>query len=72
MTRYDLLLDYYHNLDTVTTGLVMIAVWAAFTGHLVDFITAREGWRFMVPVYWSLVITIYVIGIIFVGLTFSS
>ena len=70
MTRYELLLAYYHNLDTVTTGLILFAFWAAGTGHLIDWMTEHRC-KFLVPIYWSIVIILYTLGIIIVGTKFS-
>jgi hypothetical protein len=70
MTRLEAMIEYYRNVDIVTTALVMLAVWAAGTGHLVDWMTEHR-FKIAVPIYWSIVITVYVIGILFVGLTFS-
>lgn len=70
MTRYDQLLAYYHHLDVVTTGLVLLAVWAVSTGHVIDWITPRSC-KVIIPIYWSLVIIIYIAGIVFIGLKFS-
>jgi hypothetical protein len=70
MSRLDLLLNYYSQLDTVYTGLILFSSWVAVTGHLLDWMTQRHL-HILVNVFWALMIVIYVAGIIFVGLKFS-
>ncbi|MBE3117661.1 MAG: hypothetical protein IMZ50_02755 [Candidatus Atribacteria bacterium] len=70
MTRFEALLTIYSHLDTINTGLILLAVWAATSGHLVDWITVR-GWRVLIPIYWSLVVIAYSAGIIRIGLSYS-
>ena len=70
MNRLEAMIEYYRNVDTVTTALILFAVWAAGTGHLVDWMTEHRG-KFLVPIYWTIVIILYVLGIIIVGTKFS-
>jgi hypothetical protein len=71
MTRLDLLLTAYARYDLIYSGLIMLGVWAAGTGHLLDWITQRRG-RILVNIYWTLILILYVAGITFIGLQFST
>jgi hypothetical protein len=68
MTRLQLLQVAYSHYDTIYSGLILMAVWAAGTGHLVDYLW--KG-RQIIAIYWTLVIIIYVAGVLFIGLNFS-
>lgn len=70
MTRYDTLLNIYSNIDTIYTGLILISVWAAVTGHLIDWVTVR-GWRVLIPFYWTLAVIGYIAGMVCIGLSYS-
>jgi hypothetical protein len=70
MTRYSALLSIYQNLDTVYLGLVMLSAWSSLTGHLLDWLTVKR-WRILITIFWTLLITLYVAGILFIGLYLS-
>lgn len=71
MTRYDLLLSAYQDYDTIYLALIMISVWAAGTSHLLDWLTERRG-KILVSIFWSLIVLVYIAGIIFIGLKYST
>ena len=66
MTRLQLLQNAYAQYDTIYTGLILFSVWVAGTGHLLDWITARRS-RITVSIFWSLVILLYVAGLLFLA-----
>ena len=66
MTRFNALLSVYSYLDTITTGLILLAVWAASTGHLLDWLTEHRG-KFLVKTYWFLIVFSYISGLVFIG-----
>jgi hypothetical protein len=68
MTRYQYLLSIYKNFDSIYAGLFLLVVWAASTGHLVDWLTQRTG-QILVVMYWMLIILLYVVEIIALGLS---
>lgn len=70
MTRLQLLQQAYSQYDTIYAGLIMLAVWVAGTGHLLDWITSHRS-RVTVSIYWSLVIILYVAGMLCLGLAVS-
>ena len=70
MTRYQTLLQVYKNIDTIYSGLILIVAWVATTGHLLDWITRHSG-QVLVVIYWTMIIILYMAGIIFVGLKFG-
>jgi hypothetical protein len=70
MTRLDILLAAYQHYDTICTALILVAAWVAVTGQMLDWMLVRK-WRAIILIFWSLVITGYLAGIIFVGLKFS-
>jgi hypothetical protein len=70
MNRYDVLIGIYAHLDTIYAGLILLAVWVATTGHLIDWVSVR-GWRVIIPIYWSMLVIAYATAIIFIGLAYS-
>ena len=70
MTRLQLLQEAYSQYDTIYAGLIMLSVWVAGTGHLLDWITAQRS-RITVSIYWSLVILLYLAGMLLLGLAVS-
>lgn len=70
MTRFNALLAIYSQLDTIYLGLIMIAVWAAGTAHLLDWMTERKG-KIVVTVFWTLLVIAYAAGIVLVGVSYS-
>ena len=69
MSRYETLLDIYHEWNTIYTGLILIAVWVPLAGHLLDRL-AETKLKWFIPVYWLLVLIAYIGGIVFVGVRF--
>jgi len=70
MNRYTELLGIYSKLDTIYTGLILLSVWSACTGHLFDWLTVLK-WRIIIPIFWTLLIILYIAGIIFIGLNYQ-
>lgn len=66
MTRLQLLQNAYSQYDTIYSGLILFSVWVAGTGHLLDSITARRS-RITVSIFWSLVILLYLAGLLFLA-----
>jgi hypothetical protein len=69
MSRLDLLLNAYHNYDTIYTGLILAAAWVATTSHLLDMMIGNRS-KWIHGLFWSCVLTSYIAGIFFVGLYF--
>jgi len=69
MTRYDILLQAYHNYDVIYTAMLLIAAWASGTGHLLDWILHGKAW-FAIYLYWAFVLALYVISVALIGLRF--
>ena len=70
MTRFDALLEIYSNLDSIYAGLILLSVWVALTGHLVDWMTERMS-QVIITIYWTLAVIGYVAGIIFIGKVYA-
>jgi hypothetical protein len=70
MTRYQYLQIIYNNQDTIYLAMIMISVWAAGFGHMLEWMTQHHA-RFLVPIFWGLVIFAYMVGMAYIGLRFS-
>jgi hypothetical protein len=68
MTRLQLLQAAYSHYDSIYSGLILMAVWAAGTGHLLDYLW--KG-RQIITIYWTIIIILYVAGVLVLGLTLS-
>lgn len=69
MSRLDLLLNAYHNYDTIYTGLILAAAWVAISAHLLDWLVANRS-KWILNFFWGCVLAGYIAGIFFVGLYF--
>ena len=70
MTRLQLLQNAYSQYDSIYSGLILISVWVAGTGHLLDWVTAHRS-RITLSIFWSLVIILYLAGMLLLGLAVS-
>jgi hypothetical protein len=71
MTNYLALMGIYHQLDTVYMGVILIVVWIAVFGHILDQLTPPRI-RLVIPIYWGMALSFYVAAIIFIGTTLSN
>jgi hypothetical protein len=70
MTRYSTLLSIYQQLDTIYLAVIMVAVWVAGFGHLLDWMTQRHL-TILVTIFWTLVVMAYMAAMLFIGLSFG-
>ena len=70
ITRFSTLLSIYNQLDTIYLGVIMVSVWAAGMGHLLDWMTQRHL-HFLVTIFWTLVVMVYIGGMVYIGLSFK-
>lgn len=70
MTRYSTLLSIYNQLDTIYLGVIMVSVWVAGMGHLLDWMTQRHL-TFLVTVFWTLVVMAYIAALLYIELSFK-
>jgi hypothetical protein len=69
MNRYWNLLYIYKNLDTVYAFMILLGVWVAGFGHILDWGTKS---KLIVSLFWGLAMIGFAAGLIFIGLTFSD
>ena len=70
MTRFSTLLTIYNQLDTIYLGVIMVSVWAAGMGHLLDWMTQRHL-TILVTIFWTLVVMAYIAALLYIGLSFK-
>jgi hypothetical protein len=70
ISRFDALLTIYTRLDIITTFLVLLSAWVVTTGHLLDWITKGRS-RIAIPIYWTIIILGYAVGIVVIGTTYK-
>lgn len=70
MSRYLALQQVYDQQDTVYAGMLMLSIWAASFGQLLDWMTPQKA-RFIHDIFWGLIISLYVGGMIVILVSFS-
>jgi hypothetical protein len=70
MTRYQALLEIYKQQDTIYAGMLMLSIWAAGFGQLLDVMIPVKA-HFIVDVFWGLVVSLFVAGLVFILVSFS-